>query len=68
MQMNVGPFRLLIRTVKSGEVFDLATAGLFVQAFRVALLTNFQRCIDKDLHKFIILDHIADHASLCPEG
>ena len=42
-------FRLLgrlVRVVDTGEAFDLTGAGLFVQAFRVACLARFERCLD----------------------
>lgn len=54
----------LIGAVGAGEVFQLAPAGLGIQALHIALFAFSQRRFNKNLRKFFSLKQAAGHGEL----
>src|SRR6266850_2831767 len=52
--------RCLVRIVDTREVLNLAVSGSGINPLWISLLTNLQRCINKDFNKPVCSDHVAD--------
>src|SRR5690606_19161562 len=65
---NLGIFRPLIVGRDTGEILDLAGPRLFIKPLDVARLADFERGVDKNLEKLILLHERARHLPLALEG
>src|SRR5215471_8100909 len=67
LNMNFWRFRRLIGTVDTGEIHQLSSTSLFVQAFDITCLSYGQWGIDKHLDEFARVHELARHLPLSPE-
>src|SRR5262249_1486757 len=57
----------LVRRIHAGEIAELTAPCFPIKSFRVALLADFERCVDKNLNEFIRPDQITGHLPLATE-